>query len=482
MEGVSGLINNLFAFSATEVGYNHIKNNKVCEDSSDFYDDEDMHICVVADGHGSDNYPRTDRGSQMAVDSAIKCTVDFVKASYSMDPEKSIRIEDILHDENKGYPLLLQLAKSILMDWHESVENDYKNNPFNEKELEKVSEKYRKLYLSENESERAIEKAYGCTLILYTVTEKYSFGFQIGDGKCIVVDQNGFFSEPIPWDENCQLNITTSICDNDAIDEFRFFVSDTIPAAVFCGSDGIDDSYTKTEELYALYRSILKIFIDHGSDVGKSEIKEYLPVLTKKGSGDDVSIGLIINPDRTKILASKLEMQSELFTINEKIREKKQQININIEKDNALSSRIRKWLDSGKKTQDSTVEDITRVNDLRETRGELEDELFSLEKKADELLTCIEEVVTDVYQNESLQIDGGEVADSSEIPTDSDKEQIEENHIDKETREEISVIEKLEIVEENKITESECNEKSKSDNIEELFDNGIDDDWKETIN
>lgn len=61
----------IFAFSATEVGYNHTKIGKVCEDASDFYDDDDMHICVVADGHGSDNYPRTDRGSEMAVNSAM---------------------------------------------------------------------------------------------------------------------------------------------------------------------------------------------------------------------------------------------------------------------------------------------------------------------------------------------------------------------------------------------------------------------------
>ena len=64
----------IFSFSATETGYNHIKAepSKVCEDASGFYDDDQMHICVVADGHGSDNYPRTDRGSQFAVDAAIE--------------------------------------------------------------------------------------------------------------------------------------------------------------------------------------------------------------------------------------------------------------------------------------------------------------------------------------------------------------------------------------------------------------------------
>ena len=131
----------------------------------------------------------------------------------------------------------------------------------------------RKIYMSENISERRADKAYGCTLIAYVVTEKFSFGMQIGDGKCVVIDKNGTFSEPIPWDENCQMNVTTSICDSNAADEFRFFVTEEKPSAVFCGSDGIDDSYANVEEMYALYRSIIKIFIEYGSDVGKLKLK-----------------------------------------------------------------------------------------------------------------------------------------------------------------------------------------------------------------
>ena len=81
--------NNFFAFSAPETGYNHTRINKVCEDASDFYDDEKMHICVVADGHGSDNYPRTEFGSKFAVDAAIKNVIEFVNTA-----EKSQVIND----------------------------------------------------------------------------------------------------------------------------------------------------------------------------------------------------------------------------------------------------------------------------------------------------------------------------------------------------------------------------------------------------
>ena len=303
---------NTFSFSATETGYNHLKINKVCEDSSGFYDDESMHICVVADGHGSDNYPRTDRGSKLAVEAAIKCCKDFVGIA---DPK------DVLEDENNNYDLLMQLAKSILREWHQAVEEDYKEYPFIEDELVNVSEKYKTKYLSDNEDERNVQKAYGCTLILFVETKGYSFGMQIGDAKSVAIDEDGESIEPIPWDENCQLNVTTSICDSDAIEEFRYFVSKDSPVAVFCGSDGIDDSYANPDELYALYRSILKIFIEHGREVGQNEIKEYLPVLTKKGSGDDVSIATIVDAQRLKQMAAILDLRAELF---KKVEEEKE--------------------------------------------------------------------------------------------------------------------------------------------------------------
>lgn len=364
--------NNFFAFSATETGYNHTRINKVCEDASDFYDDEKMHICVVADGHGSDNYPRTEFGSKFAVDAAIKNVIEFVNTA-----EKS----QVINDAENNFERMNQLAKSILRSWYESVEEDYNKKPFTEKELEKVSDKYKNRYLSENIEERKVEKAYGCTLIIYVITDDYSFGMQIGDGKCVLIDGNGQFLEPIPWDDDCQLNVTTSICDDDAIDEFRFYISDKMPTAVFIGSDGIDDSYANEEELYALYRSILKIFIEHGDEVGKSEIREYLPVLTKRGSGDDVSMGLIINQKRAKSISSVFEMQIEVFKLTEELQDKKRKKDIVTEKALRLSSRIKKWKDIVEMPSEEQREEVVQVNDLIEEERNLSIQIQEIEKK-----------------------------------------------------------------------------------------------------
>ena len=72
-------MNTTYDFAFSEQGYNHIKADKVCQDSSGHYSDDLMAVVVVADGHGSDNYPRTDRGSSFAVEATITAIREFVK-------------------------------------------------------------------------------------------------------------------------------------------------------------------------------------------------------------------------------------------------------------------------------------------------------------------------------------------------------------------------------------------------------------------
>lgn len=433
------MIRNMFSFSATETGYNHIKAkpSKVCEDASSYYDDDQMHICVVADGHGSDNYPRTDRGSQFAVNAAIEQIRTFVCSIYNPDPnnaetsktESKELIEKLLYKNISEYHPLIGLSRSILNAWRAQVEIDVNEHPFREEELVNVSEKYKKRYMSDNVNDRRCEKAYGCTLIAYVVTDEFSFGLQIGDGKCVVVDQRGIFSEPIPWDDNCQMNVTTSICDSDASDEFRFFVTNEKPATVFCGSDGIDDSYANVEEMYALYRSILKIFAEHGIEVGESEIKEYLPVLTKRGSGDDVSIGLIMDIQRIKELAPVFTAQTELFNLENQLKERQHTVVVDEEKEKSLCSKLSPWIKPGNK-EAINGKIVEQINDLRVKIMQLGEEISTIQRKIESInlrmpgiiAECepdMVEVLKKIYDN-SGENDGVE-----EIPEDVMSEYVE---------------------------------------------------------
>ena len=290
-------MNTTYDFAFSEQGYNHIKADKVCQDSSGHYSDDLMAVVVVADGHGSDNYPRTDRGSSFAVEATITAIREFVKT-----------VEDSVIDISEDSDSYLeQLAKNILANWYAAVDADLEKYPFSEEELSKVADKYKKRYMSGQRQ----EKAYGTTLIAVCQTRNYWFGMQIGDGKCVCISQDGSMYEPIPWDEDCQANITTSICDSEAIEEFRYCFMKECPVATLMGTDGIDDSYADAEEMYVLYRSILAIFAEHGRETGESEIQAFLPGLSRKGSGDDVSIAGIVSASLSTAFIEVLKAQCE---------------------------------------------------------------------------------------------------------------------------------------------------------------------------
>lgn len=270
-----------FAFS--EQGFNHLKVEKECQDASGCYSDDAMTIIVVADGHGSDNYPRTARGSEFAVQSAISAIREFV---YAVKFNCIAMVDE--HEDR-----IRSLEANILKQWHKAVDDDVVKFPFQENELEKVSEKYKARYLSGDYN----AKAYGTTLIAACITPDYWFGIQIGDGKCVSFSADGDCSEPIPWDEACQMNVTTSICDENALDEFRSYFSVDLPLAVFAGSDGIDDSFVGETELHAVYRAMIGIYGEYGEEVVKKEVSDFLPKTSRKGSGDDVSIAAAIQTD-----------------------------------------------------------------------------------------------------------------------------------------------------------------------------------------
>ena len=256
----------LSVFSASCIGASHIHEEKPCQDYSLCRAEGKTAIAAVADGHGADVHFRSDRGARFAAETAMRCIGEFVtiKNAPLSDPSA----------------LLSALEKSIIAAWHEKIACDVKTDP-----LEGVSNGV------------GILEPYGTTLIAAAITEHYWFAIHIGDGKCVVINEDNEASQPVPWDERCFLTRTTSLCDEDAGSLFRHYYSETLPLAVFLGSDGIDDSFPVNENekhLAHLYLNIYENFIKEGLKNGEAQLREMLPRLTQKGSGDDVSIAGII--------------------------------------------------------------------------------------------------------------------------------------------------------------------------------------------
>ena len=138
--------------------------------------------------------------------------------------------------------------------------------------------------------------------MVYAQTHDYWFAFHLGDGKCISFQQEPLWSFPIPWDERCFLNKTTSLCDSNAINEFRYCYEGDgyFPMAVFLGSDGMDDSFGEDPNLVNFYIQIVKMLVTEGRNATIASIESDLPQLSKIGSKDDMSVAFLYTIDELK--------------------------------------------------------------------------------------------------------------------------------------------------------------------------------------
>lgn len=274
---------NYKSFNLTVRGANHQKNGILCQDASFSLNKSHYTIAAVCDGHGGSDYCRSHIGAYMAKEAAAKCITD----NELIERLKSVKTEK---EENR---MIFQLEKSIISKWNDMIFEHFMKNPFTDAELENVSDDMAELYRQGN----YVEMAYGTTLIAMIVTEQYWLCLHIGDGKCIVFDEKNGFSQPVPWDERCFLNTTTSLCDIDALSCFRHYFSRNLPSALFIACDGVDNSFADDASLNGFYGLIADSFRIMPFENAVCELAEYLPVLSENGSGDDISIAGIINTD-----------------------------------------------------------------------------------------------------------------------------------------------------------------------------------------
>lgn len=259
------------------IGSSHIKNGKECQDCSYSESQEKFAIAIVSDGHGGDKYIRSSRGSKMACECCLKAILEYLKFS---------RLK-----ANRGKECLSQLEKNIIYSWNLAIQKDYNNDPFSDEEINGLTERD-KLSINEN-----ISQAYGATLIAVVIGERFSFGIQIGDGDCVVLKKDGDVLLPIPDDDRLQFNITTSLCGDDALNDFREFWIDEPIAAAVVSTDGVLNSFVGEEYYIKFCRTVVDATGTDESTSAVEELKEFLTKLSNNGSNDDVSIAVVKNND-----------------------------------------------------------------------------------------------------------------------------------------------------------------------------------------
>lgn len=273
-------------FDTVTIGASHLKKEKKCQDSAASGKYGIAAYAVVCDGHGGKDYIRSDRGSAFAVESfqaALK------------DEQLLAEISDKINTDS-AEKTIYKFVDRVISNWNNKVDQDVERFPFGEDELTEVSPEMYSFY----KKGEWCRTAYGTTLIGFVVCKDFCFGIQIGDGKCVMLKQNGKYTQPIPWDEMCCRNRTTSLCDPKAICKFRIYIGKELPAAVFAATDGIDNSFESNEKLYEFYDVIMTGLEKMDLQSALQQFAAYLPQLSREGSRDDMAVGMIFHNEAIK--------------------------------------------------------------------------------------------------------------------------------------------------------------------------------------
>jgi len=258
----------LIKFAIKARGISHIEKEIPCQDSVNAVLglNNTIGIACVADGHGGNKYFRSDKGSNYAVNIASRSLADF----YGSVTKK--RINDM---QSK----LKQLEANIIYKWHNAVLEDLKNNPLTEIETG---------ICSDNKIQPDDQVIYGTTLLACLVSNNFWFVIQIGDGLCVVLENEDKVFCPIKEDERLAFGRTTSLCDNDALYNFRESYGLTQIIGLTAATDGMTDSF-ETDKYLQFNKELYDKFTCFPASA-ETELQGFLPKLSELGSRDDISI------------------------------------------------------------------------------------------------------------------------------------------------------------------------------------------------
>jgi serine/threonine protein phosphatase PrpC len=286
------------------------------ENDSDF-----PRIMAIADGHGSEKYSRSDKGAEFAVSTAIELCKDLENHPW-----------DTINDRKN----ISLLCRKIVQKWREKVDADLQISPLSDDEKRLI---YPKKDLTTHKSnDLDIDgsiTAYGTTLLITAIYSSGILYIQIGDGDILVFDKNGGLTKPIPEDDRLLGNETTSMCQSEAWLDFRS-LSVTIddnaqfPVIILMSSDGYKNSFSEERVFNNIGLELLHLMckcpngINAGIDYINDNLINWLNTTSEKGSGDDISVGIICNINqiekyRDTVYSLKEQKKLEELNLQEKL-------------------------------------------------------------------------------------------------------------------------------------------------------------------
>lgn len=346
----------LYGFRHTARGASHVERGTPCEDASGAFTAENgaYHIIAVADGHGDMRCFRSRTGAELAVQIAM----DFLKeaAEEKLSAPEAVR-DRFFHDmfTNPRYRQLefRRWTDVILSRWNDALQRDYAENPPAPDELAILPEALR--------APDKIPHIYGTTLMAALWLPPALLLLQQGDGRCEIFYADGTIDQPIPWDSRCEGNVTTSLCDPDAIVSFRSRALDlreTPVIACYLGTDGVEDAYRDTYAglgeshvlmggVHTFYKALSCEAAERAPDALSAYLAETLPAFSSRGqfgyggSWDDVSVAGVVCPDALSRFADAWRLDVRRYGLEEGLFWKADAIRSGARKHEILSKRLK---------------------------------------------------------------------------------------------------------------------------------------------
>ena len=273
-------------------GTSHKATNTPCQDSFLIKEHgRDVLIMAVADGHGSQACPHSAKGSRIATKIFYRTMRDLYEA-YFGDPEKLLTY---LNREGA-----IRTAQTIDIAWKRAVELNHRKTGISwpsESEIHPLpiaSSRTKRPYpksVDVNNNEE-LYRQYGTTLVGLMITPVFFFAFQLGDGDIIYVDNYG--AEPVITSEKILGVETHSLCKTNAWERAitvtrRHNASTCLPYAFMLSTDGFANSYADDREFQKTCNDYFNVIKEHGTDVVRDNLEEWLSETSEQGCGDDIT-------------------------------------------------------------------------------------------------------------------------------------------------------------------------------------------------
>lgn len=236
---------------------------------------EGVSIISVADGHGSNACPYSDKGSELAT--GVFCDI---MSDYAIKYQSDMNgLFALLNKEGET----TQIAKQIILRWEERVKWDFNRN---RKDIDKPHKEDGSVDYS------AVYKMYGSTLLGIMITPTFIFAFQLGDGDIYIVSENevspviegdkilGVETHSISKEDSWSKSLTRVI----NIDQFNIH-----PFMISISTDGWINSHASPDDFEKTCKEYFKLIREKGSEVIESNLAAWLSETSKFGCGDDIT-------------------------------------------------------------------------------------------------------------------------------------------------------------------------------------------------